>query len=146
MKKHYVLLLICIMGSITHTFSQSESRTFLITDFGERGTGSTTWTSNNEYIIDSTVYVNPGDTLTIEAGTVVRGRYARNGAGTAILVVSRGAKIFAEGTPENPIIFTSEGDNLSTIGDSPCLNAEVTYLSDSTIRDRFLTLTSDSGP
>lgn len=34
---------------------------------------STTWTANNEYILTDRIYVTGGSTLTIEAGTVVRG-------------------------------------------------------------------------
>ncbi len=47
------------------------------------------------------VFVKAGATLTIEAGTVLRGR-----AGSS-LVVTRGAKLVAEGTQDRPIVFTS---------------------------------------
>mgnify|MGYP006267746157 CR=1 FL=1 len=68
-------------------------------------TTSTTWTSDNEYQLDTVVYVEPGATLTIQPGTIVRG----NGANTA-LAVARGAQIFAEGTKDAPIIMTSVDD------------------------------------
>lgn len=65
-------------------------------------TTNTTWTANNVYLLDDGyVYVTNNATLTIEAGTVIRG----TGKGT--LIVCRGAKIMAQGTPTNPIIFTS---------------------------------------
>ena len=38
-----------------------------ITDDGS-GTGTTTWTSNNTYILNGFVFVNDGDSLTIEGG------------------------------------------------------------------------------
>lgn len=65
-------------------------------------TTNTTWTSNNVYLLnDALVYVDPGVTLTIQAGTIIRG----TGKGT--LIVERGAKIVAEGTATAPIVFTS---------------------------------------
>jgi hypothetical protein len=75
---------------------------------------STTWTSNNTYILDGIIYVTEGATLTIEAGTVVRGKPdsdtdGDNNPGT--LVVSRGAKIMANGTPDLPIVFTDMDDD-----------------------------------
>jgi len=63
-----------------------------------------TWTKNNVYLLQGVVYVDSLATLTIEAGTVIRGD-----ANTVIssLVVQRGATIIANGTPCNPIVFTS---------------------------------------
>src|SRR5262245_42869669 len=69
---------------------------------------SQTWTSNNEYILTQPIYVLSGATLTIEPGTVVRGEpqsaAGANDPGT--LIITRGAKIKAIGTPDNPIVFT----------------------------------------
>lgn len=76
------------------------------------GTGTTTWTPNNIYILDGTVFVNEGQTLTIEAGTVIRGKTGQ-GLNASALIVSRGAKIIADGTPDAPIIFTAEADDLN---------------------------------
>jgi hypothetical protein len=75
------------------------------------GTGTVTWTRDRSYIIEGLVFVNDGQVLTIEAGTVIR---ARTGQGTAAsaLIVARGGKIYAQGTPADPIIFTCEGDDL----------------------------------
>ncbi len=65
-------------------------------------TTNTTWTANNVYLLDDGyVYVTNGATLTIEAGTIIRGR----GKGT--LIICRGAKVNAQGTAQNPIVFTS---------------------------------------
>jgi hypothetical protein len=62
-------------------------------------------------MLEGLVFVNDGQVLTVEAGTVIR---ARTGQGTAssALVVARGGRIIAEGTPSDPIIFTCEGDDL----------------------------------
>lgn len=65
-------------------------------------TSNTTWTSNNVYLIDDQfIYVRNGATLTIEPGTIIRG----TGKGT--LIIERGSKIHAQGTVNNPIVFTS---------------------------------------
>ncbi|MBI9052591.1 MAG: hypothetical protein JEY96_02155 [Bacteroidales bacterium] len=75
------------------------------------GTGTTTWEKGEEYLLEGFVFVNPGQTLTIEAGTVIRAKTGQ-GENASALIVSRGAKIIAEGTADEPIIFTVEGDDL----------------------------------
>lgn len=75
------------------------------------GTGTVTWTSDKSYVIEGLVFVNDGQTLTIEAGTVIRARTGHENAASA-LIVARGGKIYAMGTPSEPIIFTCEGDDL----------------------------------
>lgn len=66
-------------------------------------TTNTTWTSGNVYLIQGFLYVRSGATLTIQPGTVIRGD--KNSKGT--LLIERGAKLMAEGTSANPIVFTS---------------------------------------
>ena len=65
---------------------------------------STTWSKNNTYNLQGQIYVLPGATLTIEAGTVV----ASDLGGS--IAVAKGAQIIANGTQEDPIIFTSKAD------------------------------------
>jgi hypothetical protein len=69
---------------------------------------STTWTKNNVYVLKADVYVNPGATLTIEAGTVVASELTTNTR--AALIATKGARIVAIGTQDEPIIFTSQAD------------------------------------
>lgn len=79
-----------------------------------------TWTSDNIYILDRKVVVQEDVTLTIEPGTIIKGR-AGQGSLSSALIVARGGKINAVGTPSQPIIFTSESDNIScgqTSGDN----------------------------
>ncbi|HDO26803.1 MAG TPA: hypothetical protein ENH02_01675 [Bacteroidetes bacterium] len=76
------------------------------------GTGTTTWTANNTYLLDGFVFVNDGQTLTIEAGTLIKGKPGQ-GEEASALIVARGGKIMAEGNAENPIIFTAEADDLN---------------------------------
>jgi hypothetical protein len=65
---------------------------------------NTTWTRNNVYLLQGLVYIDTLVTLTIEPGTVIRGDF--NTANSS-LIVRRGAKLNAEGTVCNPIVFTS---------------------------------------
>lgn len=65
--------------------------------------------SGNSYILRGFVYVVNGATLTIEPGTVIKGEKGTNTRGT--LVITRGCKIIADGTKEEPIIFTSDQTN-----------------------------------
>jgi hypothetical protein len=58
------------------------------------------------YLLDGWVYVKSGATLTIEPGTIIRGSKANKGA----IIVEKNAKIVAEGTATNPIVFTSNQD------------------------------------
>jgi len=75
----------------------------------ENITADTEWTSDNEYILDGMIFVTSGADLYIEAGTTVRGGEGQD-LDASGLVITRGSKIFAEGTAENPIIFTAEND------------------------------------
>ncbi|AMR31319.1 hypothetical protein A0256_07715 [Mucilaginibacter sp. PAMC 26640] len=64
---------------------------------------NTTWTADKIYTLKGFVYVTNGATLTIEAGTIVKGDKASKGT----LIITRGAKISAIGTVDKPIVFTS---------------------------------------
>jgi hypothetical protein len=82
----------------------------VISDLGG-GTGTVTWTKDKTYLIDGFVFVNDGQILTIEAGTIIKARTGQ-GSSASALIVARGGKIIAEGTSNEPIIFTVEGDDL----------------------------------
>jgi hypothetical protein len=71
-------------------------------------TTSTTWTADNTYDLQNQVYVLPGVTLTIEPGTVIASTVTVNGGGS--LAVARDGMIIAEGTKDDPIIWTSLAD------------------------------------
>jgi hypothetical protein len=66
-------------------------------------TADTHWTADMHILLSGYVYVTSGHTLTIDAGTIVKGDKATKGA----LIVEPGAKIMAVGTADKPIIFTS---------------------------------------
>jgi hypothetical protein len=76
---------------------------------------STTWTAGNVYNLQRQIFVLPGATLTIEAGTVIASSTGVGGS----LAVTKGAQIFALGTPKNPIIFTSTSDRATWTNNDP---------------------------
>jgi hypothetical protein len=63
----------------------------------------------NTYILKGLVYMVNNKTMTIEPGTVIKGSFS--GSDVAALIITRGAKIIAEGTPTEPIVFTSASPN-----------------------------------
>lgn len=81
-----------------------------ITDYGQ-GVGTMTLTKDKTWVLNGLVFVNSGQTLTIEAGTVVKGKSGQ-GENASALVVARGGKLMADGTAAEPIIFTAEADKL----------------------------------
>ena len=75
-----------------------------------------TWTSNNVYLLDGYVFVDSGATLTIEKGTVIKGLAGNSissGDPASALIVVSTAKIYANGTADEPIIFTAEIDDIN---------------------------------
>lgn len=74
-------------------------------------TTNTTWTADKVYILTTRIAVESGATLTIEPGTIIKGEAGAEANATA-LVIARGAKIMAEGTAANPIIFTTVADEI----------------------------------
>jgi hypothetical protein len=107
----------------------------IVTDNGGLGTGTVTWGCDTIYVLQEQVFVNSGDTLTIEPGAIVKG-----GPGTGFqetsfsvgniteqtityatypgsLIISMGAVLLADGTPDCAITFTHEADPLDgTVG------------------------------
>lgn len=96
MKKHFLLLALCFA-----VISQALAYNTIVVQ--DSISTNTHWTSNNQYLIKGWVYVIDGTTLTIDAGTIIKGDHDTKGA----LIVERGAKIYANGTASAPIIMTS---------------------------------------
>ena len=63
----------------------------------------------NTYILKGLVYMVGNHTMTVEAGTTVKGSFS--GADVAALIITRGSKLIAIGTPDAPIVFTSASPN-----------------------------------
>ncbi|EMQ93792.1 hypothetical protein D778_01522 [Xanthomarina gelatinilytica] len=77
----------------------------------------------NTYLLLGNVFVTNNATLTIEPGTVIIGDFKTNGS----LIITKGAKIIADGLVTDPIVFTSNrsvkkaGDwgGIIILGDAP---------------------------
>lgn len=86
-------------------------------------TTSQTLYKKDTYLLMGPVYVTNNAVLTIEPGTTIKGDFESSGA----LIITKGAKIMAEGLATDPIVFTSNrpvkkaGDwgGLVILGDAP---------------------------
>jgi hypothetical protein len=63
----------------------------------------------NTYVLKGLVYMVGNHTMTVEAGTTVKGSFS--GADVAALIITRGSKLVAIGSPSEPIVFTSASPN-----------------------------------
>jgi hypothetical protein len=80
-------------------------------------TVSETWTPAKTYNLLGQVYVKNGATLTIQAGTIIASTPTGNGSGS--LAITRGSKLFVNGTVDNPVIMTSTADVDTWAGSPP---------------------------
>ena len=69
------------------------------------------WTADNIYVLNGKVVVDEGVTLTIDAGTIIKGAQGQGSLASA-LVVDQGGKVEANGTATQPIIMTSILDQI----------------------------------
>jgi hypothetical protein len=104
------------------TVSDDEEGGIGYTDIDGNPVTEVTWDSDYVYELDGFVFVNEGQTLTIEPGTMIKG-LPGSGEDASALIVSRGGTIIADGNPgssdpssANPIIFTAEADDGSGLG------------------------------
>ncbi len=80
--------------------------------------GTTVWSRDTIWNMSGFVYVENGEILIIEPGTIIKGDPGTAENATA-LIVAKGGKIHAEGTPTSPIIFTSVSDDVDDPNDIP---------------------------
>jgi hypothetical protein len=99
------------------TVSEEPAQTIQVGE-SATGVGTTTWKGQNTYVLTGKIFVMDGQTLTIEPGTTIKSNAGQAEAATA-LIVARGGKIMANGTAEDPIIFTSVDDDLTSTVDLP---------------------------
>ena len=93
----------------TCTVTVSEDAPAVIEDTLEGNiTADRTFSAANKNFLKGFVYVKSGATLTIEAGSVIKGISVASGERAASLIIEPGAKIIAEGTVDKPIVFTSD--------------------------------------
>ncbi|MBP6431812.1 MAG: hypothetical protein KA319_08605 [Ferruginibacter sp.] len=122
--KKYILFLVAIAAiSITSCRkieTDGEKEIIIINGGGGSTTGQTitlqgrisadtVLRKENTYILKGLVYMVGNKTMTIEAGTTIKGSFS--GADVAALIITRGSKINAVGTPDAPIVFTSAAPN-----------------------------------
>lgn len=111
MKKAFFTVLMSLMS--LNLFGQAGRPERIIKDNDITGAmGNVYWSKDTVYLLDGFVYVEEPAVLHIPAGTVIKGKESptTGDVGTA-LIICRGAKIIAEGTETEPIIFTSEYDD-----------------------------------
>lgn len=95
--KHILRGLVIAAVSVTSAMAQNTI------DVTSNITTNTTWTSDKIVNLKGFIFVEPGATLTIEPGTIIKG----DSINKSTLIIERGAKIMAQGTPSKPIVFTS---------------------------------------
>jgi len=104
----YALLFVLLFGL------QASAQTVVnITDNDIQPGQTVNWTKDKVYLLDGLVFVETGATLNIEAGTVIKFTARADVGNPSALVITRGAKIYAEGAPTEPIIFTAEADDVT---------------------------------
>jgi len=72
--------------------------------------GNNTWSADTVYHLSGRVFVETGENLTIQPGTVIKGLLGDT-TNASVLIVTRGGTINAQGTKDKPIIFTTVLDN-----------------------------------
>jgi hypothetical protein len=93
-------------------FDDADTVNFITINDNGAGIGNYTMKKDVVYLLEGFVFVNEGQTLTIEPGTIIKGKSGQ-GENASALVVAKGGKIMAEGTAANPIIMTAEADGLN---------------------------------
>ena len=102
-------------GTAQGTEAAYDPNTATIVEVASPITGDVNWTADNVYRITGYTFVEDG-TLTIAPGTVViAAAKADEDSEASALIVTTTATIEADGTAENPIIFTSELDDGSLL-------------------------------
>ncbi|MEZ5014210.1 MAG: hypothetical protein R2794_07955 [Chitinophagales bacterium] len=91
-----------LLGCLAIALGFTTAHAQVITVSGEITT-NTTWTNNNIYLLNGFVYVEDGATLTIQAGTLIKGDKLSKGT----LIITKTGTIIAQGTACEPIVFTS---------------------------------------
>jgi hypothetical protein len=129
-KNTFAALGFAALTAFTVSCDKDETKETVVVDNGNKVTltsnitSNTTWVKDSVYVLATRVIVESGAELTIEAGTVIKGQTGA-GANATALVISRGAKIYANGTATEPIIFTAVADEIeSGMIVSPNLNED----------------------
>jgi hypothetical protein len=95
--------LLALAGATALLLTAGEAEAQFSTLSGEI-TSDTALTRDQTWVLQGAVFVRAPATLFIEPGTTIVGENASNGT----LIIDRGAKLLAKGTPDAPIVFTSD--------------------------------------
>ena len=82
-------------------------------------TTNTTWTKDKSYVLNKPIFVTNGAELTIEPGTTIYGKEDTVNGTFGSLVITRGSKILAEGTCDEPIVFTAIEERVAELSAFP---------------------------
>ncbi|MBU3662401.1 MAG: hypothetical protein FGM41_04290, partial [Bacteroidetes bacterium] len=96
MKKFNLFILSCLLSV---TLLAQKARTV-----SGNITANTTFFSDTVYTLDGYVFVKNNATLTIQPGTIVKGKSGNK----STLIITRNGMINANGTATRPIVFTSD--------------------------------------
>lgn len=103
-----------LLSTLLVVASLSRSFAYTVVTVKDSISVNTHWTCDKQYLLKGYVYVTAGATLTIDPGCIIKGDKDTKGA----LIIERDAKIMANGTASQPIVFTSNQDAGSrTYGD-----------------------------
>jgi hypothetical protein len=112
MKKIYLLLSVVVFfaackkdkPSVNNNISNNGKKTDTL-----QGTitADLTLDANKNYFLKGQVYVKNNATLTIPAGIIVSAQVNDQPANKSVLVITKGSKIFINGTADKPVVFTS---------------------------------------
>ncbi|KAA3634848.1 MAG: T9SS C-terminal target domain-containing protein, partial [Calditrichaeota bacterium] len=110
LKKSIITFIICLLPVLALGQTTDNGKPVkVVTDADIVGT--TYWSSDTVYNMDGLVFVEAGEKLIIEAGTIVKGNTGQ-GVNSTALVVAQGGQIYAVGTPTEPIVFTTILDDV----------------------------------
>jgi hypothetical protein len=122
MKKLLILAIAAATFATSCRKIESDGQIVVVTQPGDGGTttgqtitlqgrinADTLLRKQNTYILKGLVYMVGNHTMTIEAGTVIKGSFT--GADVGALIITRGSKIIAQGSATEPIVFTSASPN-----------------------------------
>ncbi len=98
--KSLVFILVQLLLFWVGSFAQPPANVVVLQG---RITQNLTLTADKQYLLKGFVTVERGATLTIEPGTIIYGDKETKGS----LIIKRGGKIYANGTKDRPIVFTS---------------------------------------
>ncbi len=101
----YTVSLTAISGACNNATSRQINVTGIaspVRAFSGDITSNTTFFSDSIYLINGYVYVKNNAVLTIQPGTIIKGN-----ANKATLIITRNGRIEANGTKNQPIVFTS---------------------------------------